>query len=185
MEVWRDIIGYEELYKVSNHGRIKSLNYNKTGKEKILKLFNDKNGYKIVTLSKNGKSKKYKVHRLVAEVFIPNPNNYTIINHKDECKYNNCVENLEWCNHKYNSNYGTRNKRISINNIGKHKNNKTSIQKKVKCITTGEIFDGAKYASEKYNICYVNILRCCKGERSYAGKHPITKDKMIWEYYND
>lgn len=110
-EIWKDIKGFES-YQVSNLGRVKSLNYNKTGKEQILTTNGkDKCGYLHVVLCKKGKHKDCFVHRLVADAFIPNPNNLPCVNHKDECKTNNVVTNLEWCTHKYNTNYGTRNER--------------------------------------------------------------------------
>ena len=83
-EEWKDIKGYEGLYQVSNLGRVKSLNYRRTGNEKILSLRKHKNGYVYIGLSKNGKTKHLRVHRLVAETFISNPNNYLEVNHKDE-----------------------------------------------------------------------------------------------------
>lgn len=113
-EEWRDIKGYEGLYQVSNTGKLRSLNYRKTGREKLLKPQTDKNGYLFVGIRKNGKRKFKKIHRLVAETFIPNPNNYPCVNHKSEIKTQNNVENLEWCDHKYNTNYGTRNIRSKI-----------------------------------------------------------------------
>ena len=94
MEEWRDIIEYEGLYQISNKGRVKSLGNNKNRKEKILSL-KPINGYMRVFLYKNGKPKPYSVHRLVAIAFIPNPNNYPEVNHIDEDKTNNIVENLE------------------------------------------------------------------------------------------
>lgn len=108
IEEWKDVPNYEGLYQVSNLGRIKSLR-DKNGKarEKILKLKLSKFGYYQICLCKNGKQKWYFVHRLVALAFIPNPNNLPQINHIDENKTNNYVENLEWCTSKYNSNYGT------------------------------------------------------------------------------
>lgn len=106
-EIWKDIEGYEGLYQVSNLGKVKSLNYNKTAKSELLKLRKNTNGYTRVVLYKNRKAKDYQVHRLVAEAFIPNPNNYPIINHKDENKTNNRVDNLEWCTYLYNNTYGT------------------------------------------------------------------------------
>ena len=107
-EYWKPVVGYEGLYEVSNWGRVKSLPRNGTVKyARILKLYTDKDGYLYVVLSKNNKQKLFKIHRLVAEAFIPNPNNLPMINHKDENKQNNNVENLEWCSAKYNSNYGT------------------------------------------------------------------------------
>lgn len=116
-EVWKDIPNYEGIYQVSNLGRIKSLrSYNSFTKsyyfkEKILKGKIDKNGYVMVCLC-NGKSKYIRVHRLVAEAFIPNKNKFPIINHKDENKQNNNVNNLEWCSYSYNNSYGTRNNKI-------------------------------------------------------------------------
>lgn len=118
IEIWKDILGYEGLYQVSNLGNVRSLNYRRSGKTKLLKQGTD-NGYKRVELSKNGKKKKYWVHRLVAISFISNPNNYKEVNHKDEDKSNNNVNNLEWCTREYNNNYGTRNKRTSESHKGK------------------------------------------------------------------
>lgn len=121
MEIWKDIKGFEGLYKVSNYGRIKSLNYNRERIEKILKQKKTKHGYLSVVLFKNKKRHHFFVHRLVAEAFIPNTNNLPFINHKDENKQNNFVGtpennftdgNLEWCDTKYNINYGTRNERV-------------------------------------------------------------------------
>lgn len=107
-EIWKAIAGYAN-YEISSLGRVKSLKY---GKEKILKPKND-NGYLRVTLFRNGKRKMLLVHRLVAAAFIPNPYGFEQVNHIDENKSNNAVENLEFCNAKYNINYGTRNERTS------------------------------------------------------------------------
>lgn len=107
MEIWIDIKGYEGLYQVSNFGRVRSLNYRHTGNKKLLSLCNDKDGYLYVTLSKKGERKNHKIHRLVASVFIPNWFNDFEVNHIDEDKRNNNVENLEWCDRKYNANFGT------------------------------------------------------------------------------
>lgn len=108
IEEWRPIEGYEGLYEVSNMGRIKSLKFDK---EKILSQCRIKNGYLYVALCKNGKMKTYKVHRLVAQAFLENPSNLPCVNHIDENKVNNYVDNLEWCSYKYNSNHGTCQKR--------------------------------------------------------------------------
>lgn len=109
-EEWRDVIGYEGLYQVSSFGRVRGVDRitpkGHKWKGKILSP-KDHNGYKSVTLSKNGRKKFYFVHRLVADAFIPNKLNYPIINHKDENPSNNCPDNLEWCTYKYNTNYGT------------------------------------------------------------------------------
>lgn len=113
MEIWKDIEGYEGLYQVSNEGRVKSF---WSGKEKILKQHNCK-GYLEVGLYKKEDKQKYKlIHRLVAETFIPNPNNLPQINHKDENKTNNSVDNLEWCSRSYNINYGSRNEKVGKKN---------------------------------------------------------------------
>ena len=169
-EEWKDIKGYEDLYQVSNLGRVKSLNYRKTGKEKILKNVKDKDGYFQIHLCKNGRAKHFKIHRLVAKTFIPNPDNLQQINHKDEDKQNNRIDNLEWCTQSYNHDYGTRNKRTAKKN-----------KKKVKCITTNEIFNSIKEAGQNYNINSGDISRCCQGKHSYCGKLK-TGEKLVWRY---
>ena len=112
-EIWKDIDGYEGLYQVSNLGRVKSLNYLHTGKERNLKPGTDGSGYRFVGLYKNGKTRLFYIHRLVAKAFIPNPDGKLEVNHKDENKTNNCVDNLEWMTRQENNNYGTRNERVS------------------------------------------------------------------------
>ena len=119
-EIWKDIKGYEGYYQVSNFGRVKSIERKvnkwdgiRTINERILKQNLSHNGYYFVSLSKNGKRRTYRVNRLVAEAFIPNPDNLPQVNHKEENKLNNNVENLEWCTSKYNNNYGTHNDKIS------------------------------------------------------------------------
>ena len=104
-EIWKPISGYEEKYMVSNLGRVKSLNYNRTGKEKILKPGKNTKSYLYVFLYSNNKHKKYYIHRLVGETFLVNPNNLYQINHKDENPMNNCTNNLEWCDNRYNIRY--------------------------------------------------------------------------------
>lgn len=109
-EIWKDVNGYEGLYQISNLGRVKSFRAStKYGSpdEMILKPSLINSGYGVVTLYGNGKRRKYQVHRLVATEFVKNPNNFPCINHKDENKLNNCVDNLEWCTYQYNNNYGT------------------------------------------------------------------------------
>ena len=112
-EEWRDVVGWEGLYQVSNLGRVKSLSRSivyKDGREykypsKIIKNQKVSTGYRSVTLYRVNGKKQYSVHRLVAETFIPNPNKYLEVNHKDENKHNNCVSNLEWCTSLYNNTY--------------------------------------------------------------------------------
>lgn len=108
MEEWKDVVGYEGLYQVSNLGKVRS---HYKDKWRIISDCTTKYGYKVVLLYKDKKRTQSRVHRLVAEAFISNPQNYPYINHKDENPANNCVENLEWCTAKYNSNYGTATKR--------------------------------------------------------------------------
>lgn len=114
-EVWVDVTGYEGLYQVSNLGRVKSFGAtSRQGwqlKERILKQTVEPKGYAKVGIRKDGKLKTVRVHRLVAEAFIPNPYEFPEVNHKDENKANNRVENLEWCSSKYNCRYGTKAKR--------------------------------------------------------------------------
>lgn len=194
--VWKDIKGYEELYKISNYGKV----FSKI-KNRILSPYKV-NGYLQIDLYRNAKRKHCRIHRLVAEAFIPNPNNHPIINHKDEDKINNHTSNLEWCTNEYNSNYGTRNsrigeknkgkkisieqkKRISKLNKGKRKGGENPNSKKVICITTGERFDCMLDAKRKYKISSgSNIISCCRGRRNYCGK---LKDgtPLIWRYIKE
>lgn len=112
-EIFKDIPGYEGLYQISNLGNVKSLHYNKSNRQVILKPRLNKKGYCRVGLHSKGESKDFFIHRLVAESFIPNPNNLSDVNHKDENKQNNCVNNLEWLSHRDNMNYGTIKERIA------------------------------------------------------------------------
>ena len=118
-ERWKPVVGYEGLYEVSNFGRVRSLNYHRSGKQKILKPLVQTKGYLGFTLYKNGCRKQHKLHRIVAEAFIPNTDNLPQINHKDEDKTNNRVDNLEWCDNKYNCNYGNRTERSAVSHCRK------------------------------------------------------------------
>ena len=117
-EIWKPIIESNGDYYVSNYGRVRSTERisknNHLIPEKILAIRKDKDGYCIATIYISGKRVDRKIHRLVADAFIPNPNNYPMINHKDETRDNNYVDNLEWCDAKYNANYGTCRQRQSI-----------------------------------------------------------------------
>ena len=172
MEHWKAIAGYDGQYEVSDQGRVKSL---KHGKDKILKPRKDKYGYLQVGICKYGQIKFLLVHRLVAEAFIPNPNNLDTVNHKDEVKTNNTVGNLEWMSQRDNNNYGTRNKRIAEANI-----NNPSLSKKVQMFdkSTGELlatFPSLMEAERVTGIAYQSISSCCLGKLKSAGGY-------IWRY---
>ena len=114
-EVWKDVVGFEGLYRVSDKGKVHSVaRKDSIGRKcggRMLTPRYDKDGYLRVTLHKNGKHKTRFIHRLVAGAFVPNPNGYSEINHRDENKVNNYANNLEWCTREYNNNYGTRSER--------------------------------------------------------------------------
>ena len=171
LEEWKDIIGFEGLYQISNFGNVKSLPRELISpygtsyytKERILKPRKNKyTGYSSVCLGSD--KKNFYIHRLVAIHFISNPDNLSDVNHKDEDKTNNKVGNLEWCSRKYNCNYGNRNKKIT----GKK-------GKKIRCIETGEEFNSIQEASEKCNIARPGINNCCMGKAKTAGG-------FRWEY---
>ena len=163
-EIWKDIKDYEGLYQVSNFGKVKSIKF---GKERILKPVTDRHGYLLVSLWKNNKQKTYKVHRLVAEAFIPNLYNLPQVNHKDENPLNNNVNNLAWCNSKYNCNFGTRIERIS------KRRSKTVLQYDLE----GNFIREWKSTAEcgRNGFDQGHVAACCRGELK---KH---KDS-IWRY---
>ena len=157
-EIWCPIKGFEGLYEVSDKGRVKSIGY---GKEKILKPFSNKDGYLQVGLRKNRGRKNWLVHRLVAKTFIPNPDNLPEVNHKDEDKTNNSVQNLDWCDKKYNNNYGTRTQRQA------DKCSKPVIQ----FTKDGEFVREWKSMNDvqrNLNYSQGNISSCCTGRYKYA-----------------
>ena len=166
-EIWKPKKDYEGLYEVSNLGRIKSLGNGNSNnsKERILKPGKVKGGYLQVYLSKNRENKRFYVHRLVAETFIPNPDNLPFINHKDEDKTNNRVDNLEWCTREYNNNYGTRTLRANKTNT----NGKLS-KRVLQFTLTGEFIREWPSASEceRNGYSQSHVSDCCRGERKSA-----------------
>ena len=164
---WKSIEGYDN-YKINDNGDIYNI---KKGKLIKTTIFN--NRYRFATLWKNGKSKKFKVSRLVAQAFIPNPNNLPCVNHKDENKLNDSVSNLEWCSYSYNINYGTaNNKRAKA--LGKKVN-------KIDIITNTilKTYDTISEASRDNKKCYIpNIIKCCNHEYGFK-----TCGGFKWEYY--
>lgn len=163
-EFWKPVVGYEGYYEVSNLGKVRSLIF---GKHKILKQYPDKDNYLTIRLVKDKKQKYYSVHRLVAQAFIPNTNNYPVVNHKNEIKVDNRVENLEWCTVKYNNNYGTR---------YKTSNKKTPIVQLSKDGVIIKKWDKIINASITLGINQGSIVRCCKGKLKSTGGY-------IWRYH--
>lgn len=170
-EIWKDIEGYEGLYQVSNLGRVKSLErvlkHGHLWKGKMLKLLEHGGGYKKVNLSKDGKNKQFYVHRLVAQTFIPNSDNLTEVNHKDENPSNNRVDNLEWCTASYNINYGTRNMRHA------EKMSKRVYQYSL----DGElinVWQSTREIERQLGYSHGNIGMGCRRNKQYYG--------FIWEY---
>lgn len=178
-EVWKDIKEYEGLYQVSNLGRVRSLgrkiNTGRNGyritQDKILKQYN-KFGYNYVILYCNQKSKTIRTHRLVAEMFISNPENKPQVNHKNENKEDNSVNNLEWTTAKENCNYGTRNIRI-LNKMKKQ--NVANFGQKIRCVELNIIFDSIKDATKFCGRENISEICAClnhkKGLKTAYGYH--------------
>ena len=143
-----DIKGYEGLYYVNKEGKIysKARGVNNSKISKYITPVTIAGGYKAVQLTKDGKSTMCRIHRIVAEAFIPNPNNLPEVNHKDENKNHKYVENLEWCSGEYNRSYGTRGERISISN--------SKVRIEITDVITNEIktFENAKKAGEYLGV---------------------------------
>ena len=166
-EIWKPIPGYEGLYQVSNLGRVKSLNYRHTGKEGILSPGKNTQGYYHVILAKNGKHKIFRVHRLVYEAFNgPIPDGMQI-NHNDEVKTNNNLENLSLVTCKENINWGTRNERMINNRTGER-----SPKWVVKLSKNDEIlhfYPSANQATRETGIRQSGITDCCRGKSKTSG----------------
>lgn len=191
-EIWKDVVGFENKYEVSNLGKVKKkqtikkhcLGGDSISKERILKPNKHREGYLYAQLIIDGKLIPIGIHRLVAIAFIPNPNNLPQINHKDENKENNCVDNLEWCDKNYNNNYGTRNKKISDANKGR-KPSKEAIEKHKKKIVQMDlegnvikVWDSIKDAIDEGGFNAGGIGGCLKGK---LNKHHNFK----WKYYGE
>ena len=163
IEEWKDVVGYEGLYKVSNFGNVYSCYVNRN-----LSQGNHKDGYKFVILRKNGNDKYKTVHRLVAEAFIPNPNNLPLINHRDENPSNNYIDNLEWCDYLYNNTY---------NNV--HLKRAEYFSKKVYAYNKdGDLayeYNSTHDAERDLNIGSNNISYCCLG-------NTLTYKGFVWSY---
>ena len=185
-EIWKPIEGYEGLYEVSNLGRIRSLDrldvykgkYKRYFKGKMLNPTFYRGGYLQVQLSKNGKVKVCKLHRLVAQTFLPNPDNLPVVNHKDEDKTNNCVDNLEWCTQQYNINYGTRNERHKqkmIGRTGKKNHSSKPINQYTKEGKFVKYWESAGSVERVFGYRHENICKNLKGIYKSAYGY-------IWKY---
>lgn len=160
-EIWKPIKGYEGKYEVSNLGRVKSLKDSRGNyREKILKTPPGKNGYLYVCLSLNNKHKGFTIHQLVAKAFIQNPNNFPEVNHIDENKENNSVDNLEFCTAKYNTRYSQAKK------IGCYKGNKLI-----------KIYNAIRDV-DKDGFYNQLVCKCCRGkQKTHLG--------FTWRYIED
>ena len=166
METWKNLEGYEGYYKVSSEGRVSGWRGN------VLKPQARSHGYLSVWLYKDGEKKQFSVHRLVAQTFIPNPDNLPEVNHLDEDKTNNKVSNLQWCDRCYNVNYGTAQQRRSL----KTRNNSHS--KPVAMYTKdGELIKVFPSLGEATRSGFAggNVLHCIQGKYSHAYGY-------IWKY---
>lgn len=159
MEEWRKIEGYDN-YEVSNYGRVRSLDYNRTGETRIRKP-EIENGYERIGLHNEDGIKFYCVHRLVAKAFIPNPDNLPQVNHKNEIRDDNRVENLEWCDHQYNIDYSKSKPVLQYSLDGNF------IQE----------FKSVSEASRQTGISHGNITSCCNGKVYHH-----TAGGYIWKY---
>ena len=169
-EEWRPVVGYEGLYEVSNRGNVKSLNYNHTGQEKILKAGKDKDGYLQVVLYKGGKKKTYKVHRLVAQAFIqfvPQEGVMYEVDHRNTDRTDNRAINLYWVSRSQNMNNPITNSKISKPVLGINKINGLILE-----------FHSIKEASRQTGIDPSSIAKCCNGKRKIAGG-------FYWMFAND
>lgn len=179
-EVWKDVKGYEGLYKVSNTGKVKSFQRNR---EKFLSDKYYENGYLRASLSKNKEKKKVLIHRLVAETFIPNPENKPEVNHIDGNKKNNNASNLEWCTRCENVKHAwetglNENQREKLRNMNPLKARKYEFaEKRKKPIIQMDLdnnfiieFNSAQEATKYYGIkeLYKHISACCVGRRKTA-----------------
>lgn len=174
-EVWKDVVGYEGLYQVSNLGRVKSLKSNQLLKPKIAK-----DGYVQIVLYNNNRKTLY-IHRLVASAFLDNPKDKAEVNHIDNNPSNNRLDNLEWVTHKENMEWSVKQGRKKITDETRRKMEYAKIKKRKPVIGTDE--NGIKYVFckledvELFGFDSKNVSKCCKGKTK-------TVKGFTWEFYN-
>lgn len=179
-EIWRNIDGYEGKYQVSNWGNVKSLNFLRSGHPGILSKVNTSTGYYYVTFSANGKRKNFKIHRLVATAFIPNPENKRTVNHFDGDTLNNYVGNLEWATHGQNHKHAYDVLGRKSHHKGKygHFNGKS---KPVNQFTKDGVFlqtwESANHAERITHIHASTISLCCCNR-----PHAKTAGGFTWQF---
>lgn len=182
-EIWRDVEGYEGRYMVSSWGNVKSLR----GRGRILRPQIDIHGYFVVNLCQNSIPKTMRIHRLVANAFIPNPENLPCINHLDEVKANNKVENLEWCTYSHNINWGTRTQRVSQklagsnctqNAVNERSRAVMQFSRDGKYIATFNSTQAAGRAVTGRLARNRDIVRCCQRKRP-------TAYGFVWRYVDE
>lgn len=182
MEIWKDVEGYEGLYQVSNEGRVKSLDrYVDTSlgvrlyKGKVLTPSHNDSGYHIVNLSKNGKLITHRVHILVAQAFLPNPENKPCIDHRNSKRDCNVVENLRWCTYKENSNFELAKQHL----IDSHKTQTNEkLMKKVEQLDN----DGNVIAEYKSSKCAADAVGCSSSAITKACREGIPIKGFFWRY---
>lgn len=162
----KDIPRFEGKYAVTSCGKVWSYKHKKFLKPQTVKGYS-----RVVLVDKDNKVHQCNIHRLVAITYIPNPDNLPCVNHKDEIRTNNCVDNLEWCTYQYNNTYGTRLEKVSK----KSKKNELwkygveAIKTAVRCVETGVVYESAMEAARQLGISHSHIGCCCTGKRKTTG----------------
>ena len=158
----KDVVGFEGLYKVTSCGKVWSCR-----KNKFMRSAGGPGQYQMIGLwTADGKQVFDYIHRIVAKAYVPNPNNYPEVNHKDEIKDHNWASNIEWCTRNYNINYGTRNERAAKTSTGRRPS------KKVYCVELDTTYESTLAAAKAHNVSQPNISCACTGkQKTCAGYH--------------
>lgn len=190
-EEWRQIQGYERIYSVSNLGRVKRdrrIKIKKDGKpypitEKLLKPYkritNDNSGYYSVNLKQGANQKSFLVHRLVAYTFINNPDNLPCVNHKNEDKLDNRVDNFEWCDYRYSNTYNDRAKKVGQKLKGRLPSNARA----VRCLETGQVYGSIEEVCRCLKMKFSKVISILSGEIELDIHLEYLDDKEIRELF--